>query len=187
MSYLKPRNLLLVLALVIAVILLVVIFTRYRPEDQLPAVVKALPQGIDVSLEEIDYTHIEGGAARWRLIAHEVKRLADTQVMIVKNPVLEFYNEQGAADGELQALSGEVSNDYQHVYLQGDVVLKRADGYTLFTDRLEYDHKKQFAETDAPVRLVSDRMTMNGIGMTYDVPKQRLVLKATVKGVIEPD
>jgi len=185
MSYLKPRNLLLVLALVIAVILLVVIAMRYRPEVQLQAVVKALPEGIDVSLEEIDYTHIEGGVARWRLVAHEVKRQADTQVMIVQNPRLEFYDEQGNADGELQAMSGEVSDDYQQVHLQGDVVLKRADGYTLFTDRLEYDHREQLAETDAPVRLVSDRMTVNGIGMTYKSFEKKLVLKSAVNGVIK--
>ena len=185
MSYLKPRNLLLVLAVVIAVILLVVISQRYRPEDQLQTVVKALPEGVDVSLEDIDYTHIEGGVARWRLVAHEVKRQADTQIMIVQSPVLEFYNDQGTLDGELQALTGEVSQDYKQVYLQGDVVLKRADGYTLYTDRLDYDHGKQLAQTDAPVRLESDRMTMNGVGMVYQVAKRHLVLKAKVNGSID--
>ena len=187
MSYLKPRNLLLVVALVIAVILLVVISKRYRPEDQLQTVVKALPEGIDVSLEEIDYTHIEGGIARWRLVAHEVTRQADTQIMLVKNPLLEFYSDQGVPDGQLQALSGKVSDDYQQVDLQGDVVLKRNDGYTLYTERLEYDHRKQLARSDAPVRLVSKKMTMNGTGMSYLVSKQRLVLKSAVNGVIEAD
>jgi LPS export ABC transporter protein LptC len=184
---LKPRNLLLVLAVAIAVILLVVISKRYRPEDQLQAVIKALPEGIDVSLEEIDYTHIEGGVARWRLVAHEVTRQADTQIMLVKNPLLEFFNDQGTPDGELQASTGKISDDYQQVDLKGDVVLKRADGYTLYTDRLEYDHKKQVAKTNAPVRLVSDKMTMNGTGMTYRVAKRRLVLNSAVNGIIDAD
>ena len=73
MSYLKPRNLLLVLALVLALVLFAVIAMRYSPEQQLEAVVKALPKCIDVALEDIDYTHIEDGKPRWRLVSNQVE------------------------------------------------------------------------------------------------------------------
>lgn len=187
MSYFKPRNLLLLLALGLAIVLLVVIALRFRPEGQLQAVVKALPEGVDVSLEDIDYTHIEGGVARWRLVAKEVKRQADSKIMAVNEPKLDFFNELGEPHGELQAIAGEVSDDYQEVFLRGDVVLKNSDGYTLYTDRLDYDHKKQVAKTNEYVRLVSDGMTMEGVGMVYRVPKKLLILKSKVSGVIDAD
>jgi len=185
MSYFKSRNLLLVLALAFALALLVVIIVRYKPEDQLQSVVKALPEGVDVSLEDIDYTHIEGGVARWRLVASQVARQADSKVMKVKNPSLDFYDDQGKKNGELKALSGDVTDDYQKVFLHGNVVLKNSDGNTLYADELDYDQKMQIATTDTPVRLVADGMTMNGTGMVYKVAEKRLILKSKVNGVIE--
>ena len=109
MSYFRPRNLLLVLALVLAVILLAMIAMRYRPENNLQTLVKALPEGIDVSLQDIDYTHIEAGRARWRLVARQVERQAKTRTLVVSSPQMSFYDEQGEVTGSLQADTGEVS------------------------------------------------------------------------------
>jgi len=92
MSYLKPRNFLLVLALALALMLIVVIAMRYSPEQQLEAVVKALPKGIDVALEDIDYTHIEDGTPRWRLVSNQVKRKADSDVLGLTEPELNFFD-----------------------------------------------------------------------------------------------
>lgn len=187
MSYFKPRNLLLVLALVLALVLLVVIVLRFQPESQLQTVVKALPEGVDVSLEDIDYTHIEGGVARWRLVAKAVKRQADSKTIAVNAPELDFFNELGEANGTLRANTGEVSDDYQDVFLRGNVVLKNPDGYTLYTDSLDYGHNKQVAKTSEHVRLVADGMTMEGVGMVYRVPEKLLILKSRVSGIIDAD
>lgn len=185
MSYFKPRNLLLVLALGLALTLLVVIALRYRPGNQLQTIVKALPEGIDVSLEDIDYTHIENGKARWRLVAKQVERKSSSGVMGVSGPHLSFYDEEGEPEGSLQAGNGEVSNDYQNVSLSENVVLKNSDGYTLYTDHLDYDHATQTATTDARIRLVGDDMHLEGTGLAFNLRQERLSLKADVKGIFD--
>jgi len=187
MSYFKPRNLLLVLALGLALTLLVVIALRYRPGNQLQTIVKALPEGIDVSLQDIDYTHIENGKARWRLVAKQVERKASSGVMGVSSPHLSFYDKEGEPEGSLQAGNGEVSNDYQNVSLREDVVLKNSDGYTLYTDHLDYDHATQTATTDARVRLVGDDMHLEGTGLAFNLRQERLSLKADVKGIFDSE
>lgn len=186
MSYFKPRNFLLVLALGLALVLLAVISLRYRTESQLQSLVEALPKGIDVALQDIDYTHIEDGSARWRLVAQQVERQSASGVLGLIGPQLNFYDEQGEPEGSLQASKGEVSDDYQQVRLRGDVVLKSFAGYTLYTDSLDYDHATQKATTVAHVRMVADGMDLEGDGLVFYLQQERLLLNADVKGSFEP-
>ncbi len=185
MSYFKPRNLLLVLALGLALVLLVVIALRYSPESQLQTIVKALPKGVDVSLQDIDYTHIENGKASWRLVAQQVERRSAEGVLRISIPQLSFYDEQGDLKGSLRADKGEVSDDYQNVRLLGDVVLKNTSNYTLYTDHLDYDHTTQVAATDAHVRLVADGVHLEGTGLVFYLKQERLLLNADVKGSLD--
>jgi len=186
MSYFKPRNLLLVLALGLALVLLAVISLRYRAESQLKLLVEALPKGIDVSLQDIDYTHIEDGKARWRLVAQQVERQSASGVLGLVEPELSFYDEQGETKGFLQAGKGEVSDDYQQVRLRGDVVLKNSAGYTLYTDSLDYDHATQMATTDEHVRMVADNVRLEGTGLVFYLQQELLQLKADVNGSLNP-
>jgi len=185
MSYFRPRNLLLVLALILAVILLAVIAMRYRPESNLRTIVKALPEGIDVSLQDIDYTHIEEGRARWRLVALQVERQAKSSTLVVSSPQMSFFDDQGEIKGSLQAVSGEVSEDYRKVQLNDDVVLKDPSGYTMFADRLTYDHDTQTATTDSLVRLESEGLHLEGRGLVFHVQTKQLQLNEQVKGVFK--
>jgi LPS export ABC transporter protein LptC len=185
MSYFRPRNLLLVLALALAVILLVMIAIRYRPENNLQTIVKALPEGVDVSLQDIDYTHIEDGRARWRLVALQVERQVKSSALVVSSPQMTFYDEQGEIKGSLQAVSGEVSEDYRKVQLNEDVVLKDPSGYTVFADRLTYDHDTQTATTDSLVRLESKGLQLEGRGLVFNVQTKHLQLNEQVEGFFE--
>jgi len=182
MSYFKPRNLLLVMALALALILLAVIALRYQPASQLRKVVKALPKGVDVSMQDIDYTHLEDGQARWRLVARQVARQAETGLLSVIRPRMSFYDAQGNPSGSLEADQGEVSDDYQKVRLKGHVVLKNPDGYTLYTERLDYDQASHMATSDAHVQLLGGGIQLEGTGLEFNVPKRLLQLNADVEG-----
>ncbi len=187
MSYFKHRNLLLILALALALTLLVVIALRYRPGNQLQALVKTLPKGVDISLQDIDYTHIEEGKARWHLVAQQIERNSASGGLDLNSPHLNFYDEKGELQGALQSGKGVVSDDYQQIELRTDVVLKNSAGYTIYSDRLDYDHATQIATTDARVLLVSDGLRLEGTGMTFSLKTKQLKLHADVTAVLDPE
>ena len=186
MSYFKPRNFLLVLALVLALALLVVIVMRYSMESQLESVIKALPKGVDVSLEDIDYTHIEDGQPRWRLVSHQVERKSSSGTLGLNRPELKFFDEHGEPAGSMRALRGEVSSDYQTVKLNGDVVLKHTSGYTLQMESLDYDHATQEVTTSAHVLMVAEGLRLEGDGLVFYLKEKRLQLNADVEGFLDP-
>lgn len=187
MSYLKPRNLLLVLALVLALALVVLIALRYSPESQLEAVVKSLPKGVDVSLEDIDYTHMEGGQRRWRLVSRQVSRTAASGALSLDEPELKFFDALGEPASSIRAKRGEVSSDYQSVKVLGDVVLQHVDGYALQTESLDYDHAKQRISTDAEVLMIAEGLRLEGKGLTLYLQEKRLQLNANVDAFIDPE
>ena len=186
MSYFKPRNLLLVLALILAVVLLMVIFQQRRPEAPPLPVSKVLPKGVDIALQDIDYTHVEGGLARWRMVAKEVTRQSDSGVLSIRSPQLSFFDKQGLEVSSLQAQSGTVTEDYQKVTLLNDVVLKNSAGYTIYTQALDYDHEQQLARSESHVRIESKGMRFEGEGMNFYVAQKKVLLLAKVKGHIQP-
>ena len=99
---------------------------------------------------------------------------------------MSFYDAQGESAGSLEADQGEVSDDYQKVRLSGHVVLKNPDGYTLYTDHLDYDQASKTATTDAHVQLVGEGVQLEGTGLVFNVPKRVLHLSADVKGSFDP-
>lgn len=186
MSYFRPRNFLLVTAVALVAILLAVIASRYRPAGTLEQIAKALPEGVDISLQDIDYTHTEDGRARWRLVARQVERKAQTSTLDISDPRMSFFDDEGVVSGALQAVRGEVSDDYRQVQLHGDVILENAGGYTLYTDQLSYDSETETASTDAHVRLESAGLHLEGRGMEARLRTKQLVLKKQVQGVFTP-
>lgn len=185
MNLLKSRHLLLLLALILAATLAAIVALRYRPAGQLAEVVKALPSGVDLALQDINYTHSEAGVARWRLVAKQVQHRAEQQGMVVAELQLTFFDPAGVEQGKLTARNGQVNADFSVVEVRGEVQIVSRNGYTLQTDHLTYRQEDRSIRTDAPVRLVSKNMQLDGVGMTVDLATQRLQVHDKVRAVVQ--
>ena len=185
MNLLKPRHLLLLLALLLAGALATIVALRYRPSVELAEVVKALPSGVDLALQDINYTHSEAGVARWRLVAKQVQHRSEQQGVVVADLQLTFFDPEGIEQGKLTARNGLVNADFSVVEVRGEVQIVSRNGYTLQTDHLTYRQEDRSIRTDAPVRLISTDMQLDGVGMTVDLAKQRLQVHDKVRAVVQ--
>ena len=185
MKLLKPRHLLLLLALILAGALATIVALRYRPALELAEVVKALPSGVDLALQDINYTHSEAGVARWRLVAKQVQHRSEPQGMVVADLQLTFFDAAGIEQGTLTARNGQVDADFSVVEVRGEVQIVSRNGYTLQTEHLTYRQQDRSIRTDAPVRLVSTEMQLDGVGLTLDLATQRLQVHDKVRAVVK--
>ena len=185
MKLLKPRHLLLLLALILAGALATIVALRYRPAVELAEVVKALPSGVDLALQDINYTHSEAGVARWRLVAKQVQHRSEPQGMVVADLQLTFFDAAGIEQGTLTARNGQVDADFSVVEVRGEVQIVSRNGYTLQTEHLTYRQQDRTIRTDAPVRLVSKEMQLDGVGMTLDLATHRLQVHDKVRAVVK--
>jgi len=185
MNLFKPRHLLLLLALLLAGALAIIVALRYRPSLELAEVVKSLPSGVDLALQDINYTHSEAGVARWRLVAKQVQHRSEQQGMVVADLQLTFFDPEGIEQGKLTARNGLVNADFSVVEVRGEVQIVSRNGYTLQTDHLTYRQEDRSIRTDAPVRLVSTMIHLDGIGLTVDLATQRLQVHNKVRAVVQ--
>lgn len=186
MILLKPRNLLLLLALILAGVMAAIVLMRYRAPVEVAEVAKVLPTGVDVALQDINYTHTEGGVSRWRLAAKQVEHRAAEKVTALRDLQVTFYDVKGAELGTLKARNGQVDADYSVVEVR-DQVEVISGGYTLQTDYLTYRQQERSIHTDAPVRLVSAGLKLDGVGLELDLDTRRLRIPARVHAVLHPD
>jgi LPS export ABC transporter protein LptC len=187
MTLFRPRNLLLLLALLVLSALAAIVVLRYRPAADVAELVKSLPSGVDVALQEIRYSHSEGGLERWRLIAGRIERRSAENLTAVRDLEFTFFDEKGNEQGVLKARNGQVNADYSVLEVHDHVEIVSRDGYTLQTERLTYRQQDRSISTDAPVKLTSDRLLLEGDGMHLDLNTQTLRILARVRATIQPD
>lgn len=185
-SLFKLRNLLLLLAVGLAAILAVVVMTRYRSTVMVPVstAVPTLPAGVDLALQKIDYTHTEGGAARWRLVASRVEHQTESKLLLVKDLVLTFFDEGGGEQMTLKARHGQLSSDYANVEVRDNVELTHRNGYLLRTDSLRFSQSEGYIFTEDPIHLTGPDVTLDGVGLRVDLSGRRLHVLNKVEAVL---
>jgi LPS export ABC transporter protein LptC len=186
MNLLKSRHLLLLLALVLAGVLVTIVALRYRPRLDTAEMIKALPQGVELALQDINYTHTEGGVARWRLVAKQVEHRPAEQTIAVNDLQLTFFDAKGLEQGTLTARTGRVDRDFSWVEVRDEVTIVSRSGYTLQTDHLTYRQDERSVRTEAPVRLTAKGLQLDGTGLHLDLETRRLRVPAAVHAVLQP-
>lgn len=187
MGLFRPRNFLLLLALLVLGALAAIVILRYRPAADIAEVIKTLPSGVDVALQDIRYSHTEGGQERWRLIAGRIERRSAENVTAVKDLEFTFFDEQGNVQALLKARNGEVNADYSVVEVYDHVEIVSQDGYTLQTERLTYRQDDRSISSNEPVKLTSDRLTLEGVGMQLDLNRRTLRILHRVRATMQVD
>jgi LPS export ABC transporter protein LptC len=186
MSLYRPRNLLLLFALTIVVLLGAIVIWRYRPSTDLAELAKTLPQGVDLALEQINYTHAEGGVARWRLVAARVEHHSAEQVTALRDLQLTYFDANGDEQGTLTARNGQADADFAVIEVRDEVEVISRSGYTLQSERLTYHQADRSIRTDAPVRLTAAGLSLDGVGLHLDLASQRLRVLSAVRAELHP-
>lgn len=181
----KTRHLLLVTAALLFAACVLVVALRYRRIPDAAELVKTLPSGVEVALKEVDYTHTVGGVARWRLAAREVEHRSEDKAIVVAQPHMTFFDEQGVEQGTLTAERGRVEGDYSVVRVEGAVTVVSRGGYTLSTDALTYRQADHRLSSTSPVTLTSAGMRLEGSGLELDLATRRLFIPGRVHAVTQ--
>lgn len=185
MALLRPRNLLLLLALLLLGALAAIVAYRYRPPAKVAELVKALPSGVDLALQEIRYSHTEGGIERWRLVAGRVEHLSAEKQTAIRNLELRFFDASGAEQGVLKAVNGQVNADFSVIEVRDQVEFVIRDGYHLQTTNLTYTQQDRSIRTDAPVMMAGKALELKGVGLHLDFGTRRLKILDRVRATIQ--
>jgi len=180
------RNLLALAILVVAGILVVVVVRNFRGDGPVE-VVEQLPKNVDLSLRQVHFSETRDGVRKWTMVADSADFSAGVGMTHVEKIAMTFFDGVGKETVTLTADSGEVQTESGGVTLLGNVVVKSVRGYTIRTERLDYDKTADLIRSTSPVHIASGWMKLSGHSLRLRVQDQRLALGGGVETTIYPD
>lgn len=170
----RVRNALAALILALATALTLFIVTNLRdnaPEE----ILESLPKNVDISLKQINYTETRNGQRSWTLTAHSAAHNLAEGVARIENIRMIFFD-QKLGELQIEADHGSLATEQRTVSAEGNVTIRSPEGYTFYTDRLDYRESERMIRTDASVRLESSLLRVTGRGLRLNVDDRSLVV-----------
>lgn len=170
----------------LALVATVTVFIGYRRVTRHPEVLLDLVQKeADMQLNKIRQTATKNGIREWRLEADSATLMEKQKTMLLANPDVEFFMEDGD-NVHLTADQGKIFTDSSRMHVSGQVSANTSR-YQFKTEALEYDPAKRELRADTPVRLSSQSYTLRADSMAMDLKTNITRFEGGVKGTISED
>lgn len=183
---LKLRRLLAVLIL-LAVLALGVVIWRHLKQQSPLQILEALPEQVDLALEQLHYTQNEDGKRSWTLDADKAEYQRDNNQAILDALHLTMYDAGQFDEVTLSAEHGLLEQEKRQVEAWGNVVVATSTDEHLYTERLHYDDQQRQLHSAAPIRVVTPRMELTGIGLQVDLARGYLLVEKDVWMLLLPE
>ena len=140
----------------------------------------------DYFMENFEITTMnEKGQPSSLLISEKMLHYPDDDSTELSKPLMTMYRDTGEP-WKISSDRGWVSSNNELILLSGNVVIDRSSGpnnrpVKVYTDRLRIHPKTDFAETDRPVTMFSDKRRTTAIGMRAYVRQGQLQLLNDVR------
>lgn len=176
----------LALAILVAVILLGLAIWRHVQQLPVQDILEALPQDIDLALDNLHYTETQDGQKRWTVSSERAEYLRSSNLVRLTPVQVVFYDAGSFGDLTLTADHGELQEDTRQVDVRGNVVVTAGGGEELTTESLRYDEQRRELTTTAPIHYRAPRMELTGVGLLIDLEKDVLMVKNDVRMLLLP-
>ena len=122
----------------------------------------------------------KNGITEWELKAASATLFKERDEAVLEDVNVTFHTDKGTLV-YLTSARGTL-NTKSHDLIFEDNVTVRYEGYTLRSDKLQYDKKLHIIHTDSRVALEDGNSVIEGDAMVTDLNKAQIVLTGHVKG-----
>jgi LPS export ABC transporter protein LptC len=126
----------------------------------------------------------DSGLVQWRLTAPKATRYAKEKLIMLDNPVIEFFDKEGTKQTTLISNAGEYSEETRDMLAYGSVRVESAEGDVLETDSLFWNNERDKILSNSFVRLTRGRDVLTGYGLECDPNLNSVDIKRDVKATI---
>lgn len=189
----RPRVRRLVVALIVLLLVALVggvvstRVTRARLERELARQAVDLLPDVAQRLQNFHRMKVDKGRKIWEVSAQEARYHADENTVIVTEPSVAFYFE----DGRSIAMSGHEGrvrldgHELDHVDLTGEIRMQFGD-YSIQTDSARYDRKEDRIVAPGHVAVTGRELDVQGEQLELELSTQRMRLRENVRVVVRP-
>lgn len=152
--------------------------------------VQLLPQ-VAQHIRNFRRVKVKGGRMEWEITASDGQYFEERNEVVVRDPEVSFYEEDGRRRGRLTGAEGrlvlhEQGKEIDSLVLTGDVVVW-IDELELRTGEATYDRASDRISAPGAVSITGRELDVHGVGMEVDVEPQRIRLLDQVRTVLRSD
>ena len=140
-----------------------------------------LDEKAQLALQKIHQTATRGGITEWSLDADSARYLDESKQLLLENLAVEFFMDDGSRM-LLTADRGTLRTDTNDIAVRENVRVTKAD-MALFTEALDYDHRKRILTSQTEVRITSGSSQITAKTFRYDLNTRQAFLDGDVRGV----
>jgi LPS export ABC transporter protein LptC len=126
----------------------------------------------------------DSGLAQWRLTAPKAKRYTKEKLIMLDNPVIEFFDKEGTRQTTLISDAGEYSEETRDMLAYGNVKVTSVEGDVLETDSLCWNNEQDKILSNSFVKFTRGRDVLTGYGLECDPNLNSVDIKRDVKATI---
>lgn len=145
-----------------------------------------LPQGVDLSLERLNFSEVQDGVAKWELTAKRADHDREKGVTVLVEPLMTLPPAHGHGAITLTADRAVHDKESGNVRLSGNVVAKGDRGASFTTGHAEYVSAKNLVSTADRVRFQQAGLTVTGVGMDLSTETRNIRIRSDVVAVVTP-
>ncbi|MGD9330335.1 MAG: LPS export ABC transporter periplasmic protein LptC [Desulfobacterales bacterium] len=176
----------LVIGIALILALLVMVFIKYREISQNPAMLAdAIPEGVDISIGEIQHTAVKDGRKQWSLKAASAQYSKKTEEAVFEDVQVTFFMDDGR-EVMVQGRQGRLNTETNNIEIAGEVIARDAD-YQLAAETIHYNHADRRINIPTAVKITSQAFELQANEMTVDLASETALFQGEVKGVISGD
>lgn len=160
-------------------------FFILRPSNVAISVGSISVVGTDADMK-IDRVHIvqnKQGIKSWEMWADTAKVYRKKNYTKMENVHLRFFPKNGKIM-DVTADSGLMENGSRNMDLQGNVLIKSQDGFSLKTESLRFRPKEKRIDSDDRVLIEGETFRLSGIGLRGRTDLGEFFLKENIRAVI---
>jgi len=144
-----------------------------------------IDQDAALKLNLLEQVSKKNGVTEWELKAASATLLKSKDQAVLEDVKVIFHTEDGALV-HLRSDTGTLETDTHNLTFTDNVTV-RYQGYTLTSDKLQYDKKPHIIHTDSRARLENGQSVIEGDSMITELNKNRIIFKGHVKGNFSED
>lgn len=184
-GFMSPSKRTLISILMIGIVLmfglLVTVFLKYREFSENPAkLVKIIPDGADISIDQIHHTAVKDGRKEWSLEATSAKYSDSAKEALFEDVQVSFFLENNR-EVMVKGRQGRLDTETNDIEISGDVIVQDAE-YQLAAETIVYDHVHRKINVPVPVKITGQTFELRASAMTVDLGAETALLKGAVKG-----
>ena len=156
---------------------------KVRSNAPPPSVTSDTLKTADAGMEGFVYRQTESGVIRWEVEAQKAEIFEAEHQAVLQVVQVTMFERQGK-EMTIQADGGTINTETSEFDLQNHqnpIVIKLANGYTIFTPHLHWSEGKQEVNTETPVTIEGHGMTITGNGLIGHFDTEEFTLLENVR------